>query len=118
MWRGKGTLSAEEQKTLALTKALGKARQELPALRRGDYRTVLAEEDMLVFSRTTLDGKSAVVALTTNPSGRTATVTLPVTTGFASGQKLKNRLGAGEVTVNGREITVTLEGRGAAIFAP
>ena len=118
MWRGKGTLSAEEQKTLTLTKALGKARQELPALRRGDYRTVLAEEDMLVFSRTTLDGKSAIVALTTNPSGRTATVTLPVTAGLASGQKLRNRLGPGEVTVAGREITVTLEGRGAAIFAP
>ena len=118
MWRGKGTLSAEEQKTLTLTKALGKARAELPALRRGDYRTVLAEEDLLVFSRTTTDGKSALVALTTNAAGRTATVTLPFSVPFTNGQKLKNRLGNGDVTVNGREVSITLEGRGAAIFAP
>lgn len=118
MWRGKATLSAEEQKTLTLTKALGKARAELPALRRGDYRTVLAEEDALVFARTTSDGKTALVALTTNPSGRTITATLPVSLPVANGQKLKNRLGTGEVTVTDRTVSITLEGRGAAIFAP
>ena len=118
MWRGKATLSAEEQKTLTLTKALGKARAELPALRRGDYRTVLAEEDALVFARTTSDGKTALVALTTNPSGRTITATLPVSLPVANGQKLKNRLGTGEVTVTDRTVNITLEGRGAAIFAP
>ena len=79
---------------------------------------MLAEEDALVFARTTSDGKTALVALTTNPSGRTITATLPVSLPVANGQKLKNRLGTGEVTVTDRTVNITLEGRGAAIFAP
>lgn len=119
MWRGKGTLSEEEQKTLTLTKALGKARSELAALRRGDYRTVLAEEDGLVYARTLPSGEAVLVALTSNPAGRTLTVNLPVTVQLMSGQKLKDRLNPGvETTVNGRSVTITLPSRGAAIFAP
>ncbi len=118
MWRGAGTLSAEEQRTLDLTRALGKARAELPALRRGDYRTVLAEEDLLVYARVTPSGEAALVALTTNPAGRNVTVSLPVTLPLTSGQKLKNRLEPGETTVAGRTVSFTLGPRGSAIYAP
>ena len=118
MWRGAGALSAEEQKTLDLTRALGRARAELPALRRGDYRTVLAEEDLLVYARVTAAGEAALVALTSNPAGRTATVTLPTTLPLASGQRLRDRLGGGDITVAGRQVTLTLGPRAAAVLAP
>src|SRR4029079_8819478 len=38
MWRGDGTLSADEQGVLARAEKLGAARRELVSLRRGTYR--------------------------------------------------------------------------------
>ncbi len=117
MWRGKGSLSAEEQRTYAFTRALGAARRDLAALRRGDYRTILAEEDALVFARVTPSGEAALVALTTG-AGRSVTATLPATLPIAGGTRQKDRLGGADVTVNGRSVTLTLPSRGAAIYAP
>ena len=61
-WRGASALTGEEAATLAFTKKLGKARQELAALRRGAYKHVFATEEVLVFARQ--DGANvALVAL-------------------------------------------------------
>src|SRR5258708_32001047 len=52
MWRGNGTLSADEQATLAWTRKLGAARRELVAMRRGGYVPVAGTtETLLVFGR-------------------------------------------------------------------
>lgn len=119
MWRGAGQLSSEEQKTLAFTRKLGQARKELEALRRGEYRSLLATEDDLLFARQTQAGAYALVALTRNPAGASVSVQLPVTFPAKAGDVLRDRLGGSSVTVSAdRRVTATLGPRGAAILAP
>jgi hypothetical protein len=96
----------------------GRPRRELEALRRGDYVSLDATEETLVFARRSGD-RAAVVALSKNPAGATIDVTLPITLGLTPGAALKNHLGGAGVTVGGdRSIRVVLGGRGSAILAP
>lgn len=118
LWRGQGTLNADEQKNLAFTKLVGSARRELPALRRGDYRSVYATEDQLVFARQILGGPSALVALNRSTSPSATTATLPNSLGIANGTVLRDRLGGPSVTVQNGRITLTIPAQGAAILAP
>src|SRR5205085_5223281 len=101
MWRGGGALSAEEQATLDRTRALGTARRELVALRRGVYVPIQATEDALVFGRKSDDGQFAIVALTRAAAGQTITAPLPVTMNVKDGTKLRDRLGGNDVMVTG-----------------
>ena len=118
MWRGDGTLSADESNVRARAEKLGAARRELVALRRGSYRSLQATETFLAFSRETTDGKVAIVALSRDPGPTTTEVTLPATFGLASGTVLKDRLGGPNATIGSGKLTVSLPGRGAAILAP
>ena len=118
MWRGNGALSADEQATLGQTRALGAARRELVALRRGAYVPVSSTEDVLVFARKTTAGDVALVALTRAASPQNVSVTLPSTLNLADGTKLRDRLGGAPVTVNGGTLAMTLGARGTAILAP
>jgi glycosidase len=119
VWRGGGgTLSPEEAATLARTRALGTARRELVALRRGAYRSLLATEDQLVFARQAEAGQTAIVALTRSAAAETLVVPLPVTLPFAEGAILKDRLGGPDVTVTGGVLRIPLGARGAAVLAP
>ncbi len=77
MWRGDGSLNADEQNLLGLTRKLGTARQQLVALRRGAYRSLYATETVLVYARQTDDGKVAVVAVSRDGGPTTSDVTVP-----------------------------------------
>ena len=114
-WRGEST-SGEEATTLAFTKKLGSARRELAALRRGEYRSLYATEDDLVFARQA-GSEVVLVGLTRRPGGATIDVTIPATLPLANGTTLKDRLGGGQTTVQSGKVTVTLPGRGAAYLA-
>jgi neopullulanase len=62
MWRPPEQRSAQESELFDFVKKLGQARIRSPALRRGDYRTLLGEERVLAYGRT-YGGESAVVVL-------------------------------------------------------
>jgi len=118
LWRGDGTLSANESAVLDRTRKLGSARRELVALRRGTYRSLYATETFLAFARETQDGKVAIVALSRDPGPTTTDITLPVTLPVANGTALKDRLGGPSITPNAGKISISLPGRGAALYAP
>ena len=78
----------EDQALTAWFAALGRARRELPPLRRGDIRYVRAEGNVLAFTRT-LDGRAVLCAV--NAGDALASVTLPWTgaaSDFLSGAPL------------------------------
>jgi neopullulanase len=116
MWRGTATLSSDESTTLTRTRALGTARRELTALRRGTYHSLLSTEDVLVFARKS-GTDVAIVALSRAATAQSPQVTLPPSLGLANGTTLKDRLGGANVTA-ASQITITLPARGAAIYAP
>jgi glycosidase len=117
MWRGDGALSTEEQATLVRTRALGQARRELAALRRGGYTSLHATEDVLVFARQA--GSSvAIVGLNRGAAPASVQVALPASLGLAGGATLSDRLGGPSVTVSGANVTLQLAARGAAVLAP
>jgi hypothetical protein len=121
MWRGDGTLSADEQTTLAYNRKLGTARKNLIALRRGDYEPVLNTDEMnLVFARVTADKANvALVAMTLNTAAtNTITTSLPPSLPLANGTVLHDSLGGPDVTVTNGSVSVSLAARGSAILAP
>jgi len=116
MWRGDGALSNEEQTTLSLVRALGQARQELVALRRGAYKSVASTEEVLLFAR---QAGTSVALVVLNKATGSRTVGAPVSAlGLADGTVLKDRLGGPNVTVTAGAVNLTLGARGAAVLAP
>lgn len=58
----------EQRATRELARKLGQARVASRALRRGDLRTLVADEERIVFARTTEEGETAIVALNRRPT--------------------------------------------------
>jgi glycosidase len=119
-FRTAGSLSTDETTTLAFVQKLGKARQGVPALRRGAYVPFPATtDDTLLFGRRTAPGDAAVVGLTRLDGGASASVEVQKSLGFAPGTKLHDRLGGPDVTVAGDgTIAVSISGKGAVVLAP
>ncbi|HEY3807328.1 MAG TPA: alpha-amylase family glycosyl hydrolase [Kofleriaceae bacterium] len=120
-WRGdSGTLSSDEQATLAWTRLVGTARKQLPALRRGAYVSVdNTDESSIVFARQDAAGDVALVAITRNTSATSIQTSIPAALGIADGTVLHDHLGGADVTVgSGGAIQVNLGSQGAAILAP
>jgi glycosidase len=120
-WRGdSGTLSADEQATLAWTRLVGTARKQLPALRRGAYVSVYnTDESSIVFARQDSAGDVALVAITRNTSATSIQTSIPAALGIPDGTVLHDHLGGADVTVgSGGAIQVNLGSQGAAILAP
>jgi neopullulanase len=115
-WRGQGTLSAEETATRTLTEKLGRARMELPALRRGGYRTLVATDDFLAFSRETPSGEAALVLLARTAGPRR--VVLPPSLAARFSGTLRDRLGGATYTLASSALDVTLPAHGALVLAP
>ena len=118
MWRPESELNQWETETLAFVRALGQARQQIRALRRGSYVSLNATEDTLLYGRLEAPGQAAIVGLTrsTDPQQITASV---VQLGFAPGTVLHDALGGPSVTVSGGgQVTVTVPASGAVILAP
>ncbi len=119
MWRGGGTtLTANEQGVLAATKALGTARRNVVALRRGAYVPIVASQDIDLFARQTDDGQIAIVALSRGTSSESITASLPPTLGLADGAPLHDQLGGPDVSVAGGAVSLSVPARGAVILTP
>jgi len=116
-FREGGALSADETATLAFVRKAGKARQELPALRRGVYVSLYATEDTLVFGRKLPSGEGAIVALTRSATPVPVKLAAPLS--FTSGTKLVDRLGGPDSTVAGDgSLSFTVPAKSAAVLAP
>ena len=119
-WRGdSGTLSSDEQATLAWTQLVGTARKTLPALRRGAYVPVYnTNEDVLVFARQDTANDVALVAISRLTSSTSVATTIPTSLGLADGTVLHDHLGGPDVTITNGSINLTLDAQSAAILAP
>ena len=117
MMRAEAELTPREKDTLAFVRKIGSARQEVDALRRGDYVSLVGTtEDTLVFGRSLPAGKSAVVGLTRGNTPQALTVD-DSTLGLTEGQILTERLTGTKVKVGaGGKLTITIPARSAAIL--
>ena len=110
------SLSSLEGATLSLTKKLGQARRDVPALRRGGYSTLYATDDVLVFGRPWAGGPGAIVGL--NRTGQAFAVEVDVTGLFSAGDAVVDRLSGEPMTVGaGGKLTLTLPARGSVVVA-
>ena len=117
-WRGDATdLSTEERLTLTHTRALGSARRELVALRRGVYESLSATEDTLVYARRH-EGAVAVVALNRAGVERVAETRLPTGFPWIEGTTLRDRLGGATVRVTSGALNLRLPPRSSMVLAP
>ncbi len=106
-------LNDREAALLAAVRALGGARRENPALRRGGYRTLGATEEVLPFLREA-DGATALVVI--NGSGAERSVTREVPEGAAGWQEIIG-LGAA-IGEAGSGATITVPARSCGVFVP
>lgn len=116
LWRAEAALNVDERATLAHVRAAGMARRELVALRAGEYTSVAATEETLLFARRA-PSSAALVALSRADAARTVTARLPEGL-FADGTVLRDRLGGASVTVTAGSVSVSLDRWGSAILAP
>jgi hypothetical protein len=118
MWRPETDLSPWEADTLGFIRAMGQARQEVPALRRGSYLSMDATDDTIVFGRLAPGGDAAIVGVNRADTPDTRTVGT-VQLGMDAGQILVDVLGGPGATVqpNGN-IDVMVPGRGAVVLVP
>ena len=118
MWRSQGELNVWEADTLEFVRAVGSARANIRALRRGNYVSLQVTEDDLIFGRLEGPGQAAIVALTRADSAREVTVGT-VQLGYDPGTVLQDALGGPDVTVDGDgDISFTIPGQSAVILAP
>ena len=119
MWRGSTDLNANETATLEFVRKAGKARRDVPALRRGNYVSLAVTEDTLVFGRLLSPGNAAIVALTRASSAQPATVDVGTKLGLATGTVLHDRMGGPDVIVGaGGTVMLTVPAKGAMVLAP
>ena len=118
-WRAPSELDANETTTLSFVRALGTARRNVPALRRGAYVNLAATEDTLVFGRKVAPGQAAVVALTRAATAQTVAVEVAASLGIAAGTTLRDALGGASVVVppNGT-LQLSVPAKGARVLAP
>jgi neopullulanase len=119
MWRSPSELDANETATLRFIRALGAARRDVPALRRGAYVNLAATEDTLVFGRRIGPGQAALVALTRAATPQTIPVEVASALGFAAGTTLRDALGGPAVVVPGNgTLSLAVPAKGARLLAP
>ncbi len=119
MWRGPGQLTPDETATLGFVRALGQARRDVPALRRGSYVTLTATDDTLVFGRKIAQGDAALVGLTRLSSAAQATAEVTAALGWAPGTTLTDELGGPSAVVSaGGTVTVNVPASGAVVLRP
>jgi neopullulanase len=118
MWRSDGSLSAEETATLSFVRKLGTARATVPALQTGDYVTLFANEDTLVFGRKISQGNAALVALTRSGSPVPLTVEVTGALGWSNGTVLDDAIDGPNVTVTGGNASFTIPGSSAVVLHP
>ncbi len=119
MLRPEDDLDADEIATLAWVRKLGQARAGSPALRRGAYVPLYADEDTLVFGRKLADGDAAIVALTRATNDIILDVEVTAALGFAAQLQLHDLLGGPDATVGALgKAKITIPASAAVILAP
>ena len=118
MWRAIGERSAAEDALFAMVSKIGGARRASPALRRGGYSTLLAEDSVLAYARHTAS-ELAIVILNHGDAPATRTLTIPATLP-APPTTFTNALDptGPTIAVSGGELSVTVPARSAAILLP
>ena len=97
---------------------LGQARRNIPALQRGDYKTLSATEDTLVVGRKIAPGDAVILGVTRSATPQTLTVD-GAQLGFSSAVPLKDAMGGPDVPVSGvGNVTLTIPARGAVVLSP
>jgi neopullulanase len=109
-------LTPFQEQTLAHVQALTALRRAHPALRQGTRRQVALASDGLfwAYAMQTRDDL-VVVALNRAPAPRTETLDLSALQ-LAGGTILHDALGGADLTSDGSDLTVTVDGRGAAVL--
>lgn len=119
MWRPSASLDADESTTLAFVRKLGLARKSSVALRRGDYVTLYATDDTLVFGRKVPNGDAALVGLTRLGSAQPVSVEVQANLGWLPGTSLSDSMGgAGAVVGNGGTLSFDVPASGAVVLHP
>ncbi|MGK3959249.1 alpha-amylase family glycosyl hydrolase [Sorangium sp. So ce1667] len=119
LWRPEEELTPDELDTLDFVRALGAARRDIPALRRGAYVNLTATEDTLVFGRRLAEGRSAVVALTRAATAQDISVEVAQSLGLPAGTELTDALGGEAAAVSAAgTLSMTIPPGGALILAP
>ncbi|WP_437753713.1 alpha-amylase family glycosyl hydrolase [Sorangium sp. So ce1389] len=119
LWRPEAELTPDELDTLDFVRALGAARRDIPALRRGAYVNLTATEDTLVFGRRLAQGRSAVVALTRAATAEDISVEVAQSLGLPAGTELTDALGGEAAVVSeAGTLSMTIPPGGAVILAP
>ncbi|HRI68859.1 MAG TPA: alpha-amylase family glycosyl hydrolase, partial [Polyangium sp.] len=119
MWRPDTNLNANELATLDVIRKVGKAKQTIPALRRGKYVQVYnSSEDVLVYGRSISPGQSALVGI--NRASTSQNIMIDASkVGFMQGTVLKDALGGSNVNVGPSGQTNLMIPAGSAfILAP
>ncbi len=117
MWRPDGELSSDEQQTLAFIRLLGKARQQLPPLRRGSYVPLAATEDALVYGRMIEPGDAVIVGINRAPQPAQLEVEVTGALGLDAFSELTDALLGPPVTVTaGGTIDLSIPPRSAVVL--
>ncbi|NUP11624.1 MAG: glycosyl hydrolase [Polyangiaceae bacterium] len=118
-FRDEGALTPDEAATLEFVRRLGTARRSLPALQRGTYVTLYADEDTLVFGRKTSPADSVVVALTRSGSDVPSTFDVGGALGFTGGTTLSDALGGPSTSVaDDGTLSITIPASSAVVLHP
>ncbi|MCB9520633.1 MAG: hypothetical protein H6698_08135 [Myxococcales bacterium] len=110
-------LSDAQTTLLGRVGTIGRARQELDALRRGDYRELWVDDTFYVYARALPGGDVAVIAMNKGDAG-SRNMPVPADLGL-NGETLTDVLGGSRtMRVSAGNATVTLNAWEYAIFAP
>jgi len=116
MFPDEASLTTDQRALRDTVRALGTARRDLPALRRGARRTLWIDDGVYVWARG--QGADAViVAINAEDGARTVDVPLPADLGIANGTSFADRLGGAGVTASGASLEVALAARRGAVWA-
>ena len=104
----------EQQEVFAHVRRLAHLRRELPPLRQGAMRSLLAEDQQWAYARVL--GEEAVLVVLNN-AAQPASVRVPVESlGWSDGVRLQDRLGGSAVAVKGEHVELTLPARTATVL--
>ena len=117
MMRFAPELNTRENATLAFLRRLGTVRADHPVLSSGDWgATIVAEPDLLVYPRVS-DDEDAIIVINRGSTSRTLDLSVSGS-GIADGTSFRDALSdsAALLTANSGRLSVTVQGRSAAIF--
>jgi neopullulanase len=107
--------NAGQRELLGRVRGIGKARQALAPLRRGDRKELWVDDSLYVYARYTGPGQAVIIAMNKGEGTRTEVVTIPSELGLLN-KRFKSVNSTRELTVNGAGASVTLDAWEYAIF--